>query len=715
MRAVSFIAVVSVIVSRRATAYLDFGDESQKVLSSGTAGNIKDGFDPSSIITSTREDAQSPASCAACEAVLVQLKLIAAAGDAFFIRSMTEICQRSGVQDADVCAGSIALEGPIVAHSLRGLSVGSRTSRLVCVALMRLCQHPEVVPYNVSFPSPKRLTGRPPPSGLEPIQVVHFSDIHVDPLYVEGANANCTKPICCRTYTDADKPGFNDFPAGPYGEHTCDSPVSLEESMYAAIQEIAPNASFAIFTGDVVDHAVWNTSESQNAFDIEDAYGRMARAGLRVYGTAGNHEASPTNSFPPAPADSDNTNNTAQWLYDLLSATWSRWIGPRAAATTREFGAYSVQHNSGEGKLRIISLSTNLYYVHNYWLYEEPMQRDPSGQLAWLVEELDAAEKGGERVYIIGHMSMGSEDAFHDASNYFDQVVKRYEGTIAAMFFGHTHYDEFQLSYSDNSYKSHSTAIATSYIAPSLTPTSGNPAFRVYTVDPITFGILDVTTYIANTSDPSFSSPAGPRWSKYYSASSSYGPLLQIGDRTGRNANRADLPTNSDSSRKAASSAEAHTPGKPQELTPAAWHNITSAFENHKTLFEEYVTRKTRGGSGPARNDGKRDREAEICKIRAARAQDRAVCAGRSTLEICPAEESRSSSGEEGCYTKPSPETYTTQEARRPTEKQNRLPMRKTRETECEGSVIHDILENLVRDIDMLELLKEFVAMRALF
>ena len=93
----------------------------------------------------------------------------------------------------------MALEGPIIANSLRGMNIGSRTSRLACVALMGLCSHPEVEPYNVTFPSlGKPKTTRPPPSGVKPLHVVHFSDIHIDPQYVVGANANCSKPICCR-------------------------------------------------------------------------------------------------------------------------------------------------------------------------------------------------------------------------------------------------------------------------------------------------------------------------------------------------------------------------------------------------------------------------------------------------------------------------------------------------------------------------------------
>jgi sphingomyelin phosphodiesterase len=47
------------------------------------------------------------------------------------------------------------------------------------------------------------------------------------------------------------------------------------------------------------------------------------------------------------------------------------------------------------------------------------MERDPSGQLAWLASELEAAETAGERVWLMGHMPLGKSDAFHDQSQYF--------------------------------------------------------------------------------------------------------------------------------------------------------------------------------------------------------------------------------------------------------------------------------------------------------
>ncbi|PKX91477.1 uncharacterized protein P174DRAFT_491441 [Aspergillus novofumigatus IBT 16806] len=61
------------------------------------------------------------------------------------------------------------------------------------------------------------------------------------------------------------------------------------------------------------------------------------------------------------------------------------------------------------------------------------METDPSGQLSWLVNELDSAETAGERVWLLGHIPMVSGDAFHDASNHFNQIVQRYDATIGRL------------------------------------------------------------------------------------------------------------------------------------------------------------------------------------------------------------------------------------------------------------------------------------------
>ncbi|PQE07523.1 Acid sphingomyelinase protein [Rutstroemia sp. NJR-2017a BBW] len=529
-------------------------------------------------------DIEQATTCAACQPLLLLLQTVAHLGNDAFTSVITAVCQGLGVEDADVCAGAIGLEGPILAHDLREFTVGTHTAQLFCSTIFGLCDYPAVTPYTVTFPTTKPANAaRPAVSGKTPLQIVHYSDIHVDLSYTVGANYNCTKNICCRPYTSADAPGVTDYPAGAYGNVQCDSPLSLEKSMYSAIKSLVPNAAFAIFTGDVVEGAVWLVNETEVTGDLTNAYTQMSSLGIPIYGVVGNHDAAPVNSFPPAAVD---TTIDSDWVYSTLSSAWSKWIGSTAAATTDNYGAYSVKYAGGN--LKIISFNSNFYYKQNFWLYEKTMETDPSGQLAWLVTELQAAETAGQRVWLMGHMPMGAGDAFHDGSNYFNQIVQRYSATIAAMFYGHTHKDEFEISYSDYTKPTASGATAMSYIAPALTPTSGNPTFRVYSVDPVTFGVLDVTTYITDITSSTYQS--GPVWKKYYSVKEAYGPLVTP-------------PLTSASA----------------ELTPAFWHNVTTLFENNDTVFQQYIARKSRGYE-PSTCTGD-CKTSEICQLRAAESQ----------------------------------------------------------------------------------------------
>jgi len=127
-----------------------------------------------------------------------------------------------------------------------------------------------------------------------------------------------------------------------------------------------------------------------------------------------------------------------------------------------------------------------------------------------------------------------------------------------------------------------------SYIAPALTPTSGNPTFRVYSVDPVTFGILDYTVYYTNISSPTYQS--GPVWEKLYSVKETYGSLV--------------FPAVTDAA---------------AELTPAFWHDLTTAFENADDEFQAWYARRGRDFSdatctGTCKNS-------TICGLRAAQSQ----------------------------------------------------------------------------------------------
>jgi len=146
----------------------------------------------------------------------------------------------------------------------------------------------------------------------------------------------------------------------------------------------------------------------------------------------------------------------------------------------------------------------------------------------------------------------------------------------------------YRLAYSNYSNPTFDTATMMSYVAPALTPTSGNPTFRVYSVDPVTFAVLDYTVYYANISSPTYQD--GPIWEKLYSAKDTYGSLLEH-------------PVTDSSA----------------ELTPAFWHNVTTLFENDDGVFQNWYARRTRDYSYATCTGT--CKTTEICSLRAAQSQ----------------------------------------------------------------------------------------------
>lgn len=324
---------------------------------------------------------------------------------------------------------------------------------------------------------------------------------------------------------------------------------------------------------------------------VNNSYSNQSTFFDPIYAVVGNHESSPVNSFP---SNAVAPKYSTQWVFDTLASHWSSWIGDTSSVI--HSGSYSVKHPSSN--LRIISLDTNYYYNAAFWTYDDPIPQDPKDQFAWLISELSAAEAAHENVYIIGHMPMGDVDSHRHYSNSFDQIVNRYEATIAAMFWGHTHVDHFEITYSDYAHRSPSTASKMGYICPALTPLEGMPAFRIYDVDPDTFAVVDHSTYIANMDDASFHKD--PVWTKYYSAKEAYGSAVPIDPKA--------------------------------EMSAAWWHNVTELFKTNETLFEQYYARKSRGWD--VQDCDESCRKNEICQLQAGRAENN--CKPSTVFTVSP-------------------------------------------------------------------------------
>ncbi|KPV74114.1 uncharacterized protein RHOBADRAFT_37989 [Rhodotorula graminis WP1] len=541
-------------------------------------------------------------SCAACLALLGPMKQFAEMGDQGFVDLATGFCSTLGIQDADVCAGAVGTQAPILAHVLRSVGPSSLALNSFCASIFGLCPLPDTTPHKVNLSDPpfslsSASSSEILPEQTAPFQVVHISDTHVDREYTVGADADCRKVICCRNYGPQSVGAHARKPAGPYGADKCDSPPALVDSVFQAVEQFAPNRSFTIFTGDAMDDAVW---ESYRPKIEREMHSWHASLPTRSYPVFGNHDVAPVNGFPRSTALNA---SSVDWVYELAARDWEKWVGRAAAEQVRTMsGCYATVHPGTS--LKIISLNTNLWYKQNFWLYDSDAPVwDPNGILTWLARELDEAEQAGQRAWIIGHMSFGKTDTLRDQSNYAGQIFQRYHRTIAAHFYGHSHRDEFEIGYSDYSDRSPATATAISFIGGALTPASGNPVFRVYDVDPDTYEVVDFVPIIANRSSSTYQ--AGPEWARYYSARESYGAFL-------------DPP---------------HPAREP--LNARFWHRLTEAFEVNESAFQLYLTRTLRGHPTSATKcDTPSCKAAKLCALRSMRSEDNCVRPSRlSALE----------------------------------------------------------------------------------
>ena len=156
------------------------------------------------------------------------------------------------------------------------------------------------------------------------INSLHFTDIHIDPLYREGAPAECRSLFCCRNFKgEAYVEGTRK--AGRWGDFNCDMPLDTFVSMLSFIAENQKDkfkASFVTWAGDSADHAMWDNKE-QEVLDtikmvtetMKDILGK-ADSEIEFFPALGNHDAWPSN------VENFETPNS-YWMTNHLKEVWS--------------------------------------------------------------------------------------------------------------------------------------------------------------------------------------------------------------------------------------------------------------------------------------------------------------------------------------------------------------------------------------------------------
>lgn len=254
-----------------------------------------------------------------------------------------------------------------------------------------------------------------------------------------------------------------------------------------------------------------------------------------------------------------------EYNYQNLGAAWQNygWLEASEAQQMVTSGLGIYRAVTAEG-LVIISLNSDVWYYFNFYAYIGLNKVDPTGMFATLIDYLFEAESNNQAVWLIQHVNTGGStdyEALPAATDLYYQVVDRFNNTIRGTFFGHTHFDEFGVFYTNNAtVQTADTATNVAYIGQSVTTyTDLNAGFRYYLVDPDTFDVLDSVNYYANVSNVDHWEKAGDvKWEFEYSARATYDPAGAL------------APPN-------------------YPLSAAFWHQVTEAISTNETVFETYT------------------------------------------------------------------------------------------------------------------------------
>eukprot|EP00158_Paraphelidium_tribonemae_P004518 Partr_v1_DN26801_c0_g1_i1_m40277 putative Sphingomyelin phosphodiesterase len=161
----------------------------------------------------------------------------------------------------------------------------------------------------------------------------------------------------------------------------------------------------------------------------------------------------------------------------------------------------------------------------------------------------------------------------------FNKIVRRYNDTIVAQFYGHKHTDLTEIFYDD--VETREIPIGVAYVGPSITPfTDLNPGFRVYEVDVDTNIVTNHFTWVLDLQASNEKHEAV--WIQEYDALSAF---------------------------------------EMKSLSPASWHEVTLKMEREEKdeagndFLEKYIMFKSKMVMSKVECDSK-CRKQQICAIR---------------------------------------------------------------------------------------------------
>lgn len=273
-------------------------------------------------------------------------------------------------------------------------------------------------------------------------------------------------------------PDFN------FGQYDCDAPILLAQNALNEMQTVQSSPDFILYSGDMSAHDLPTSYDRFTAINDTISLIYNAFPNSPIYPTLGNNDCYPDYYLNYSPFRPN------IWLKKI----WSSWSIYSGIPSDQEDNFINAGYYVAEIKPKLYLISLNTIYVcggHNPdW--DPDKHPDPAGQFAWLNSTLLDIELTNGSAYILGHLPP-NEYWHHDYVNSYVQIIKRFENTIVAQFFGHTHKDEMHLITDTTRDEPYGFFLQT----PSLTPKdSNNPSFRLVDYDTNNYMMTDYSQYI---------------------------------------------------------------------------------------------------------------------------------------------------------------------------------------------------------------------------
>eukprot|EP01086_Lenisia_limosa_P009796 TRINITY_DN33453_c0_g1_i1.p1 TRINITY_DN33453_c0_g1~~TRINITY_DN33453_c0_g1_i1.p1 ORF type:complete len:553 (-),score=94.75 TRINITY_DN33453_c0_g1_i1:55-1713(-) len=333
------------------------------------------------------------------------------------------------------------------------------------------CHNQPKAPFYVS-PQPP-MTEKTPSNFLADLPIVVLADLHLDPLYDVGSDADCNWHDCCRF----GRPTQGNIPASPWGEWRCDIPVRMAEAL---VKEASVEAGKRVdgdfsklhvfWMGDAGPHDQMNNTlkETSEATIIAMDLIKHYFPGSSIYPVLGNHEYFPMSFFDPK--EKPEALALYSQIMDPLLET------EEEKASFRAGGMFTRVVREG---LRVITLNGQLGDIFNIWHltweFEDPLQMFP-----YLHDQLSESCAANEQVIIMTHVPLFTTEI--GVYPYYSTSIANIMGAFPCaqiLLAGHTHSDAIQyVGLPSSPYPVIGLA------APSGTTSQNrNPSFRIMTFD----------------------------------------------------------------------------------------------------------------------------------------------------------------------------------------------------------------------------------------